>query len=69
MCTVRPEKTEKNCTCFVEGRARINNPREVAAPMAEMLVVKLLFNSIISMLGKKFITMDITNYYIIKAFK
>ena len=36
---------------------------EVATPTARMLVAKLLFNSIASMKGARFMTMDISNFY------
>ena len=63
-CNVRNEKSEKNRTRFVVGGDRINYPGEVATPTAEMLVAKLLFNSIISTNGAKFMTMDISNFYL-----
>ena len=43
VCTVRPEKSEKNGKRFVVGGDRINCPGEVATPTAKMLVAKLLF--------------------------
>eukprot|EP00984_Skeletonema_dohrnii_P002295 scaffold797_cov118-Skeletonema_dohrnii-CCMP3373.AAC.10 len=64
VCTVRPEKKEKNRTRFVVGGDRINYPGEVATPTAEMLVAKLLFNSVISTPNAKFMTMDIGNFYL-----
>ena len=62
--TVRPEKAEKNRTRFTVGGDRINYPGEVATPTAEMLVAKMLFNSVISTKGAKFMTMDISNFYL-----
>ena len=64
VCTVRPEKAEKNRTRFTVGGDRINYPGEVATPTAEMLVAKMLFNSVISTKGAKFMTMDISNFYL-----
>ena len=46
------------------GGDRINYPGEVATPTAEMLVAKLLFNSTISTKGARFMTMDISNFYL-----
>ena len=46
------------------GGDRINYPGEVATPTAEMLVAKLLFNSVISTKGARFMTMDISNFYL-----
>ena len=47
VCNVQNEKTEKNRTRFVVGRNHINYLGEVATPTGEMLVTKLLFNSVI----------------------
>ena len=64
VCTVRPEKSETNRTRFVVGGDRINYPGEVGTPTAEMLVAKLLFNSVVFMRNSKFMTMDISNFYL-----
>eukprot|EP00956_Cyclotella_meneghiniana_P014711 scaffold22143_cov41-Cyclotella_meneghiniana.AAC.2 len=48
VCTVRPEKKEQNHTRFVVSGNKINYPGEVATPTTEMLVAKLLFNSVVS---------------------
>jgi hypothetical protein len=64
-CSVRPEKTdEPNRTRFRAGGDKIKYPGEVATPTVEMLVAKLLFNSVVSTPDAKFITMDISNFYL-----
>ncbi len=62
--TVRPKQAEPNRTRFTVGGIRINYPGEVATPTAEMLVAKMLFNSIVSTRGARFMTMDISNFYL-----
>eukprot|EP00956_Cyclotella_meneghiniana_P001303 scaffold1404_cov37-Cyclotella_meneghiniana.AAC.7 len=70
VCTVGPEKKEQNCTRFVVGGNKINYPDgEVATPTAEMLVAKLLFNSVVSTPGAKFFTMDLSNFYLMTPLK
>ena len=69
VCTVRPEKKEQNRTRFTVGGDRINYPGEVATPTAEMLVAKTLFNSVISTSGARFMTMDISNFYLMTPLK
>jgi hypothetical protein len=65
VCSVRPEKIdEPNRTRFTAGGDKINYPGEVATPTAEMLVAKILFNSVISTRGAKFMTIDISNFYL-----
>ena len=48
VCNVRPEKDEPNRTRFVVGGNRINYPGDVGTPTADMLLAKILFNSVIS---------------------
>jgi hypothetical protein len=57
-------KAEPNQIQFTVGGNRINYPGKVATPTAEMLVAKMLFNSVISMKGARFMTMDISNFYL-----
>jgi hypothetical protein len=46
------------------GGDRINYPGKVATPTAKMLLAKMLFNSMISTKGVRFMTMDIPNFYL-----
>jgi len=64
VCMVRPEKAEANRTWFTVGGDRINYPGAVATPSAEMLVAKMLFHSVISTKDARFMTMDISNFYL-----
>jgi hypothetical protein len=61
---VRPKKADPNRTRFVAGGNLTNYPYEVATPTAEMLAAKLLFNSVISTPGARFMTMDISIFYL-----
>ena len=69
VCTVRPEKAEPNRTRFTVGGDRIYYPGKVATPTAEMLVAKILFNSVVSTPGARFMTMDISNFYLMTPLK
>eukprot|EP00804_Cyclotella_cryptica_P000999 CCRYP_012348-RA/>CCRYP_012348-RA protein AED:0.11 eAED:0.11 QI:0/0/0/1/1/1/3/0/1327 len=64
VCTIRPEKKEPNRTRLVVGGDRINYPGEVATPTADMLAAKILFNSVISTVNARFMTVDISNFYL-----
>ena len=59
----------KRRTKFTVGGDRINYPGEVATPTAKMLVAKTLFNSVISTRGAKFMTMDMSNFYLMTPLK
>ena len=69
VCLIRPKKKETHQTRFVAGGNKNNCPDKVATPTAEMLVAKLLFNSVISTHGAHFMTMDITNFYLMTPLK
>jgi len=64
-CTVRPQKAEKHRTRLVVGGNRIKYPGEVGTPTAEMLLVKILLNSVVSTRGAKFMSIDIKNFYLV----
>ncbi len=64
VCTVQPKKAEPNQTQFTVGGDRINYLCKVTTPTAEMLVAKMLFNSVISTKGACFMTMDISKFYL-----
>jgi hypothetical protein len=64
VCTVRPDKAEPNQTRFTVGGNRINYPGEDTTLTMEMLVAKMLFNSVISTKGARFMTMDISDFYL-----
>ena len=66
---VRNVKAEKNRTRFVVGGDRINYPGEVATPTADILVAKILFNSVVSTRNAKLMTMDISNFYLMTPLK
>ena len=51
------------------GADRINYPGEVATPTADILVAKLLFNSVVSTKDAKLMTMDISNFYLMTPLK
>ena len=50
----KTEKDEVNMTRFVVGGNRINYPDDVGTPTADMLLVKILFNSVISTKNARF---------------
>ena len=64
VCDVRPTKAEQNRTRLTVGGDRINYPDDCGTPTADMLLVKLLLNSVISTRGAEFMTADIKNFYL-----
>ena len=68
-CTPLERIEEPNRTKFVAGGDRINCPGDVAMPTADMLVAKILFNSIISTQGARFMTLNISIFYVMTPLK
>ena len=64
VCNVNNEKADKNRTRFVVGGDQINYPGELATPTADMLVEKILFNSVVFTRNAKFVTINISNFYL-----
>ena len=64
VCVVRAHKAEPNRTRPSLGGNLINNPGEVRTPTADMLLVKVLLNSVVSTPNAKFMTADISNFYL-----
>ena len=63
-CNVRPEKDNPHRVRLTMGGNLINYPGDVGTPTADLLTVKLLFNSIVSTPGAKFMSIDISNFYL-----
>ncbi|KAL7474380.1 hypothetical protein ACHAW6_000355, partial [Cyclotella cf. meneghiniana] len=59
-----PQKTEKEQTPLTRGGNSIDYPWEVTTPTADLTKAKLLFNSVISTPGARFLTMDIKDFYL-----
>ena len=64
VCSVRPQKAEPNRTRLTVGGNRINYPGEVGTPTADMLLVKVMLNSVASTMNAKFMCIDISNFYL-----
>ena len=68
-CTVRPQKVdEPNRTRLTIGW-RGHCPDDVGTPTAEMLLVKIMFNSVISTSGARFMSTDISDFYLATPLK
>ena len=63
-CNFRPEKEDPHRVRITVGGDRINYPFKVGTPTADMQLVKLLLNSIISTPNAKFMSLDISNFYL-----
>jgi hypothetical protein len=53
ICDIKQNKTETHQTRLTAGGDRINYPEDVGTPTADMTLVKMMLNSVISMRGAK----------------
>ena len=60
----RPEKTDPYRTILTLGEDRVNYPGDRGTPIVELDTVKLLLNSIVSIINAKFMTIDIKDFYL-----
>ena len=60
----KPNKLEKYRTRVTVGGDRIVCDYDISSPTCDMPTIKLLWNSVVSTLGAKYFTMDISNFYL-----
>jgi len=64
LCIEIPQKADINRTQLTVGGNHINYPHNCRTPTADLLLVTLLLNSVISMPNAKFMTLDIKKFYL-----
>jgi hypothetical protein len=69
MCTVRTKKKSPHQTRATMGSNLINYPDYVGTPTANLLLIKIFLNSVISTKGAKFANTDLANFYLTKPLK
>ena len=69
VCTIRTEKKDPYRTRATMGGNLINYPDDVGTPTANLLLIKILLNSVISTPKAKFATADISNFYLMTPLK
>ncbi len=63
-CDFKPNKEEKERTRLTAGGDRINYPDDCGTPTADMMLFKILINSILSTPNAKCTMMDIKDFYL-----
>jgi hypothetical protein len=63
-CELKPNKEENHYTRLTAGGDRINYPEDVGTPTADMTLVKILLNSVISTKDTRCVTLDIKDFYL-----
>jgi hypothetical protein len=61
-CNIKPNKKETHQTRLTTGGDRINYPKDIGTPTADMTLVNTLLNSIISTRGAKCVMLDVKDF-------
>jgi hypothetical protein len=69
VCTVRTEKKNPNRMRATMGGNLINYPDDCGVPTANLLLIKIFLNSVISTKGAKFANADLANFYLMSPLK
>ena len=69
VCTVHTEKKNPNRLRATMGGNLINYPDDVGVQTANLLLIKIFLNSVISTKGAKFANADLANFYLMSPLK
>ncbi len=69
VCTYCEGKKDKYRTSITMGGNLVNYPGDCGTPTPDLLTVKLLLNSIISIPNAKFMTLDLKDFYLMTPMK
>ena len=69
VCSVWTEKKEPNRRCATISGNLINYPDDVGTPTEDLLLIKILLNSVISTPKAQFANADISNFYLMMPLK
>ncbi len=64
ICNMKPNKEEWEHTQLTAGWDRINYAEDVGMPTANMTLVKILLNSVISTIEAKYVMLDLKDFYL-----
>ena len=64
VCELKPNKKEVHRTRMAVGGDKINYPDDVGTPTADLLLVKMHLNSVVSTPNAQYMTLDISNFYL-----
>ena len=64
MCELKPNKAEVHRTRLTVGGDKVHYPGDVGTPTADLTLVKIHLNSVISTPGARYMTLDVKNFYL-----
>jgi hypothetical protein len=64
VCELKPNKAEVHRTRLTVGGDKVHYPGDVGTPTADLPLVKMHVNSVISTPGARYMTLDVKNFYL-----
>jgi len=64
VCELKPNKAEIHRTRLTVGGDKVHYPGDVGTPTADLTLVKIHLNSVISTPGARYMTLDVKNFYL-----
>jgi hypothetical protein len=64
VCELKPNKAEVHQTRLTIGGGKVHYPGNVGTPTADLMLVKMHINSVISTHGAQYMTLDVENFYL-----
>ena len=62
VCELKPNKAEAHRTRLTVGGDKVHYPGNVGTPTADLTLVKMHVNSVISTQGARYMTLDLKNF-------
>jgi hypothetical protein len=64
VCELKPNKKEVHRTRLTVGGDKVHYPGDVGTPTADLTLVKMHINSVVSTRGARYMTLDVKNFYL-----
>jgi hypothetical protein len=64
VCDLKPNKAKVHRTRLTVGGNKVHYPGNVGTPTADLTLVKMHINSVISTRGAQYMTLDVKNFYL-----
>ena len=64
VCELKPNKAEVYRTRLTVGGDKVHYPGDVGTPTADLTLVKMHLNSVVSTRGARYMTLDVKNFYL-----
>jgi hypothetical protein len=64
VCELKPNKAKVHCTQLTVGGNKVHYPGDVGTPTADLILVRMHINSVVSTRREQYMTLDAKNFYL-----